>query len=89
MAGAGWSKDDIRRFCFNHTQTSVAELKRLHLFPEAVQPRDESESQSVVPGPEDFLVVAARRAAGAFSCYIPAWSQKRSSQSVTKEIHWP
>ncbi len=89
MTGAGWSKDDVRRFCFEHTRTSIAELKRIHAMAGAVHPGDETSVQSVVPASEDFLVVAAGGTAGGFSCYIPAWSQKRSSQSVTKEIHWP
>ena len=79
----------MRRYCFEHTQTSVAELKRIHLVAGPVHPEDERTMQSVVPAAEDFLIVAAGGTAGGFSCYIPAWSQKRSSQSVTKEIHWP
>jgi len=40
----------------------------------------------LVVSPEDFVVVAAGSKAGAFSAFVPGWSGKRSSQSVTKEI---
>jgi hypothetical protein len=39
-----------------------------------------------VPTPDDFLVVAAGGRAGAFSAYVPGWGEKRTSQSVTREI---
>lgn len=86
MAKEGWSKSDIKQFCFEHTKTSDAELKRIQVIPVKIQPEDENTLRSLVPTPEDFIVVAAGGRAGAFSCYIPGWSGKRSSQSVTKEI---
>jgi hypothetical protein len=89
MAQAGWSKDDIRQFCFEHTQTSRAELKRINAMPGAVQAGDESAMQTLVETPQDFLIVAAGGNAGVQSAYIPGWGGKRSSQSVTKEIRRP
>ena len=59
MAQAGWSKDDIRQFCFAHTQTSQAELKRINVMPGEVQPEDETTMHNLVETPADFLVVAA------------------------------
>jgi hypothetical protein len=89
MAQAGWSKDDIRQYCFAHTQTSVAELKRINVMPGAITPADETTRRALVKAPEDFMVVAAGSRAGAFSAYIPGWGGKRASESVTKEIHRP
>jgi hypothetical protein len=89
MAQAGWSKDDVRQFCFEHTKTSRAELKRINVMPGAVQPGDESTMLPLVETPQDFLVVAAGGRAGVQSAYIPGWGGKRSSQSVTKEIRRP
>ena len=85
----GWSKDDIRQFCFQHTRTSVAELKRINIMPGTVTPEDEHTFSSVVKTPEDFIVVAAGGRAGAFSAFIPGWSGKRNSESVSKEIYMP
>jgi hypothetical protein len=89
MAKERYSKDDIRRFCFQHTQSSYAELKRIQVMPGEVTPEDETRMHSLVPGPEDFIIVAAGGAAGAFSAYIPGWGGKRSTESVTKEIRRP
>lgn len=89
MAKAGWSKDDIRQFCFEHTKTSRAELKRINVMPGAVQPGDETAMQTLVETPQDFLIIAAGGNAGVQSAYIPGWGGKRSSQSVTKEIRRP
>lgn len=89
IAKEGWSKEDIRRFCFEHTQASLGELKRIHVMPGDIRPEDETVMQSIVPTAGDFIIVAAGGQGGAFSCYIPAWSNKRSSQSVTREIRKP
>jgi hypothetical protein len=85
----GWSKDDIRQFCFEHTRTSAAELKRINVMPGNLTPEDEHTLSSVVQTPEDFMVVAAGGRAGAFSAFIPGWSGKRNSESVSKEINLP
>ncbi len=82
----GWSKDDIKRYCFEHTQTSHAELKRIHVMPGEIAPGDETTMQPLVESAEDFIVVAAGGRAGVQSAYIPGWGGKRTSQSVTKEI---
>lgn len=89
MAKAGWSKDDIRQYCFEHSQTSHAEMKRINIMPGAIQPGDETTMHTLVETPQDFIVVAAGSRAGAFSAYIPGWGGKYSSQSVTKEIRRP
>src|ERR687886_630561 len=84
MAKACWSKDDIRQFCFEHTKTSQAEMKRINVMPGAVQPGDETTMHTLVETPQDFLIIAAGGRAGVQSAYIPGWGGKRSSQSVTK-----
>jgi hypothetical protein len=86
IAGSGWSKAMIREFLFEHTQNSYAHLKRTQQLAGAVQPDDETRLRPLVESPDDILVVAAGGRAGAFSCYIPGWGGKRSSQAVTKEV---
>ena len=85
----GWSKDDIRQFCFEHTRCSAADLKRINVMPGKVTPEDEHTFSSVVETPEDFIVVAAGGRAGAFSAFIPGWAGKSNSESVSKEICMP
>jgi hypothetical protein len=86
IAEDGWSKDDIKRYCFEHTQVSHAEMKRIHVMPGDIGPGDDTSMQSLVPSAEDFIVVAAGGRAGVQSAFIPGWGGKRTSQSVTKEI---
>jgi hypothetical protein len=86
IAGSGWNKAMIREFLFQHTKNSHAHLKRTQQMAGAVQPDDETRIRPLVESPDDILVVAAGGRAGAFSCYIPGWGGKRSSQAVTKEV---
>ena len=85
----GWSKDDMRRFCFEHTHSPAAELKRMHVMAGEISTADETAMVPLVPTPEDFLIVAAGSRAGAFSAFIPGWGSKSTSQSVTREIRRP
>ena len=86
IAGDGWTKPMIREFLFAHLQNSHAHLKRTHQMTGQAEPGDETRIRPLVESPDDIFVVAAGGRAGAFSCYIPGWGGKRSSQAVTKEV---
>src|SRR5215475_11404396 len=86
IAGSGWDKAMIREFLYEHTHNSYAHLKRTQQMAGSVQPDDETRRRPLVESPDDIFVVAAGGRAGAFSCYIPGWGGKRSSQAVTKEV---
>jgi len=86
VAADGWSKADIRKFVFEHTQNTVAHLKRTQRLAGPIKPEDEITLRPLVPSPEDILVVAAGGRAGAFSAYMPGWGGKRTSEAVTKLI---
>jgi hypothetical protein len=87
IADSGFSKADIRKFVFEHTQNSVAHLKRTDRVAGAVTPADETTLRPLLASPEDLLVVAAGGRAGAFSAYIPGWASRRTSEAVTKRIN--
>ena len=89
IAKAGWSRDDVKRYCVEHTQISVAELKRINLRDGAVAPEDETTMTPLVHEPNDFLVVMAGGKAGVQSAYIPGWGGRNGSQAVTREIRRP
>ena len=89
MAKAGWTRDDVRSYCFEHTKTSLAEMKRLNIKDGAIAPGDETDMQTLVDTPQDFLVISAGGNAGVQSAFIPGWGSKSGSQSVTKEIRRP
>ena len=86
IAASGWTKDDIRKFLFEHTHNSHEHLKRTQRMAGAIVAGDDKRMRPLVASPEDILVVAAGGAAGAFSAYIPGWASKRSSQAVTKAL---
>lgn len=89
MKKAGWSREDVQRYCFEHAKATLAELKRCNVLPGAVLPEDERAPFPVVETPQDFLVFAAGGTAGVQSCFIPGWGGKAGSQSVTKPIRFP
>ena len=86
MKKAGWSREDVQRYCFEHSQSPVAELKRINMLSGNVTPEDERTMCALVEAPQDLLVVAAGGRAGNKSAFIPDWGSKRGSQSVTREI---
>ena len=86
IAADGWSKADIRKYIFDHTGSSIAHLKRTARMPGTVQPEDEAATRPLVLTPDDILVVAAGGRAGSFSCYIPGWASRTTSQAVTTVI---
>jgi hypothetical protein len=89
MKNAGWSREDVQRYCFEHSQSPVAELKRVNLLPGEITPEDERTLMPVVESPQDFLVIAAGGRAGVQSAIIPGWGSKAGSQSVSREIRRP
>ena len=86
---AGWSREQVQRYAFEHSQATVAELKRANVLPGPVEPADEKKPFPVVETPQDLLVLAAGGQAGVQSCFIPGWGGKAGSQSVTKPIRVP
>jgi hypothetical protein len=86
MKKAGWTREDVQRYCFEHSQSSMAELKRVNMLPGAITAEDERTMCPLVESPQDFLVIAAGGRAGVQSAFIPGWGSKAGSQSVTREI---
>lgn len=89
MKKAGWSREDVQNYCFGHSQSTIAELKRANMVPGDVTPEDECKKYTLVEAPQDFLVIAAGGRAGVQSAFIPGWGSKRGSQSVSREIRRP
>ena len=83
---AGWTREQVQQYVFEHAQVSVAELKRNFIIAGDVTPEDERTMTPIVEKPQDLLVFAAGGKAGVQSAYIPGWGCKAGSQSVTREI---
>ncbi len=86
IAADGWSKADVRKFIFENSTNTVAHFKRTARMPGAVKPEDETAIRPLVQSPDDILVVAAGGRAGSFSCFIPGWASRTSSEAVTVVI---
>ncbi|MGH6924622.1 MAG: SDR family oxidoreductase, partial [Propylenella sp.] len=59
MKKGGWSREQVQNYCFEHSQATVAELKRCNVLPDPVKPEDERALFPVVETPQDLLVFAA------------------------------
>lgn len=89
MKKAGWSREDVQSHVFEHTKSSVAELKRANLLPGENTPEDERTLLPLIESPSDLLLIAAGGQVGVQSAFIPGWGSKAGSQSVSREIHVP
>ena len=86
IAKSGWTRDDVKRYCFEHTQVSLAELQSINVKAREVAPADETKMMSLVQSPDHFLVIMAGGKAGVQSAFIPGWGSTTGSQAVTREI---
>ena len=46
MRNGGWSREDVQRYCFEHSQASAAEIKRANIKPGGITPDDENDTGS-------------------------------------------
>jgi len=86
MKKAGWTREFVQRFVYEHSKSSVAELKRINMMAGEIKSEDERTMYPLIEKPEDLLVIAAGGRAGVQSAFIPGWGGKNGSQSVTREI---
>jgi len=89
IKNAGWSREDVQRYVYENTKSSLADLKRMIIKPGPIEPGDENRMVDLLETPQDLLVFMAGGRAGVQSQYIPGWGSKAGSQSVTKEIRRP
>ena len=85
----GWSKDDFRKALHARLRRSLADLKRAGEVQGDIEPGDDSRFVSLVPDPEDILVVFAGGEERTMCAVMPSWGPKVSSTSVTRAIVIP
>ncbi len=84
---AGWSKEEVKQYLFDHAKQTVADLKRVKRIAGSVEPGDETTWRHVVQQPEDIKIVCAGGAVGTFSACLLSWGGSRSATSmVTTKI---
>ena len=92
VAGAGWSKRDVRMFLFENARTSVGRLRqggppqgderRAMLWPRFIDPDDDSQMVPVVRRPEDIYILVAGGPGGPHSAYLPGWGSRRATRVI-------
>ena len=85
----GWTKDDVRKALHPRLTRSVADLKRAGEVDGEIQPEDETARLSLVPEPDDILLVFAGGEERTVCAVMPSWGPKVSSTSVTKLVATP
>ncbi len=80
------SKQDVRDYLHARIRRSTADLKRAQVFAGAVEPGDQEQYISLVPEPDDILLVFAGGEEANMSSVIPSWGPKVGSTAATREI---
>ena len=81
-----WTKEQVRNHLHARIRRSVADLKNAGVLPPPVEPGDGETFLSLVPKPEDILLVFAGGVESNMSSVIPSWGPKVGSTAVTKEV---
>lgn len=87
----GWSKGRVREYLHANIRRSVADLKRVQVLEGDIDPGDHESYVSLVPEPDDILVVYAGspEAVGYRCTVILGELPKVASEAVTKPIRAP
>ena len=86
MARAGMSKADVRQGLFRLARRSLTELRRAGRLAAEPSPDDDSTYRTVVPTPEDILVVVAGGHLYGYSAVVPSWVGGHESVAVTEAL---
>ena len=84
-----WSKEDLRKYLHPKIRRSVADLKNAGVLTDPSEPGDSDRFLSLVPAPEDILLVFAGGEEANMSSVIPSWGPKVASSAVTRAINLP
>ena len=81
-----WTKAQIREYLHARIQRSVADLKAATVMEGDVEPGDSDTMISLIPEPDDILLIFAGGEESNMSSVIPSWGPKVGSTAVTKVI---
>ena len=81
-----WTKAQVKEFIHARTQRSVAELKAAMVLSGDPEPADTETMISLIPEPDDILLIFAGGEEANMSSVIPSWGPKVGSTAVTKLI---
>ncbi len=81
-----WTKAQVREYIHSRTQRSVADLKAAMVLNGDPEPGDEDSMVSLIPEPDDILLIFAGGEESNMSSVIPSWGPKVACTAVTKLI---
>ena len=81
-----WSKDRVREHLHSRIRRSVADLKEARVIPGDLESADAETFVSLIPEPQDILLVFAGGEESNMSSVIPSWGPKIGSTAVSKEV---
>lgn len=86
MARAGMSKADVQQGVFQRARRSLSELRRAGRLAGKPEADDDTTYRTVVPAPEDILVVVAGGHLYGYSAVVPSWVGGHESVAVTEGL---
>ena len=84
LAGAGWSKPDIREYLFRRARVRRGDWERVGKA-SVVSDANRNQEYAALQSPDDLLIVAAGGPAGGFAAVIPPWFGNKS-RAVTAGV---
>ena len=81
-----WTKAQVKDYIHARTQRSVADLKAASVIDGDPEPGDDENMVSLIPEPDDILLVFAGGEEANMSSVIPSWGPKIACTAVTKLI---
>lgn len=82
MAEAGWKKQQVKQYLFDHAKRSIADLKKVKRIPGEIQPDDAATYRHVVSQPDDIVVISGGGDVGTFSACLLSWGGSRSATAM-------
>lgn len=83
-----WSKKDVREHLHARIQKSVAELKNALVLPGSLESDDHTKFVSLIPEPDDILLLFAGGEESNMSSVIPSWGPKIGSTASTSKVRF-
>jgi hypothetical protein len=83
LAAAGMSRDDVSHELFRLARRTESELRRAGRLHGPVGPDEDTTERTVVPRPEDIVLVVAGGHLYGYSAIVPAWVGGHESMAVT------
>lgn len=83
IASAGWDKDDVRRYVFEHARNPLRDLKRgglwgMHHWPDSFAAFEDDDEVPMVERPDD-IAIAVAGGPGRHSACVHSWGATRSA----------